>query len=275
MFTVSDAKSAISELASIGYVKPQNPASPWARPNAKLSLHTPCEAEGLKVHLTDTGTIGCGAVEMRVSLSHLYGLALATPLQCELGGSLASSALALTKFGEETFDLDQTALMGLELKQSNASVGVSAPTAAGEFSVSALCVGALNLSLSAKPTGPPSTAAVCGGSDDEDSEIPALAAAAVEVQVYLPLVCLPKALSLVPQASGAISCSLGPSGVVTKTYVVATSTADDIITVDRHGVVRPSRNLPLLVMSRPVLTDCFWCPGRCRGRSGDCSQRRG
>jgi hypothetical protein len=49
--------------------------------------------------------------------------------------------------------------------------------------------------------------------------------------------------------------------VATKTYVVATSTADDIITVDRHGVVRPSRNLPLLVMSRPVLTDCFWCPG--------------
>ena len=67
-----------------------------SRPTAKLSLHTPCEAEDLKVHLTDRGTIGCGAVEMSVAMSHLYGLALATPLQCELGGSLASSALALT-----------------------------------------------------------------------------------------------------------------------------------------------------------------------------------
>ena len=126
--------------------------------------------------------------------------------------------------------------MGLELKQSNASVGVSAPTAAGEFNVSALCVGAVNLSLSAKPTGPPATAAICGGSD-EDSEIPALTATAVEVQVYLPLVCLPKALSLVPQASGAISCSLGPTGVVNKTYVITSATADDVITVDGHGVV--------------------------------------
>ena len=78
-FSVSDGENAVSELASVQYVKPVTVAAPWPRPTAKLALHTPCEADDLLVAIRDAGVIGCGPVQMKISLSHLYGLELKTP----------------------------------------------------------------------------------------------------------------------------------------------------------------------------------------------------
>ena len=263
-FSVSDGKNAVSELASVQYVKPVTVTAPWPRPTAKLALHTPCEADDLLVAIRDAGVIGCGPVQMKISLSHLYGLELKTPyvpgplfivlaalrrkrvvwrrLQCELGGKVTAEVLASTRRGE-IFDLDQTALMNLKLLGSNDTVAGNKAAAPGMFTVSAQCVGALNMTLSATPKGQPATAVACSGGALSDSYeaaegIAPIAAKSVELGVYVPLHCLPETITLVPQAQAAVHCVSGPRDAYNRSYqIISDDGQPEVARVDKNGVV--------------------------------------
>ena len=148
-----------------------------------------------------------------------------------------TEVLASTRRGE-IFDLDQTALMNLKLQGSNDTVAGNKAAAPGVFTVSAQCVGALNMTLSAAPKG-----VACGGgalSDpDEAAEgIAPTAAKPVELGVYVPLHCLPETITLVPQAQAAVHCVSGPRDAYNRAYhIISDDGQPEVARVDKNGVV--------------------------------------
>ena len=133
--------------------------------------------------------------------------------------------------------------MNLKLQGSNDTVAGNKAAAPGMFTVSAQCVGALNMTLSATPKGQPATAVACSGGALSDSYeaaegIAPIAAKSVELGVYVPLHCLPETITLVPQAQAAVHCVSGPRDAYNRSYqIISDDGQPEVARVDKNGVV--------------------------------------